>query len=851
MKKKNLLLIACLLSFFTYNKVFSQESDFDLSAQRSESQDILKVPGHKIENQDIIINPTPHNIIIDKNQKLDINQGLTVKGRQNEFLDDLSFILSTPGGKELHIDYGTSLASKNKIKPISGAYSLTVNKKGISIIGYDSRGAFYGIQTLKQLLNSPISKNGSLPYLEINDYPDLPLRGVVEGFYGTPWSQEVRLSLIDFYGKYKMNTYLYGPKDDPYHSSPNWRLPYPEKEANDIKELVKAANRNKVDFVWAVHPGKDIKWTEEDYNNLLHKFDLMYDLGVRSFAIFFDDIEGEGTNPQKQTELLNRLNKDFVNAKKDVTPIIFCPTDYSKLWANPTPEGSLSIFGNTLDPSILIFWTGDVVCSDLTRETMDWVNSRIKRPAFYWWNYPVTDYIKNIVLQGPAYGLDPTLSSNDLSGLVSNPMEHGEASKLALYGVADYSWNIADYNPLGNWERAFDVVAPEVKDAYRTFAIHSSDTENGYRRDESWETETFRRDNYTKDQYDALLQEFSKIEKAPSVMENSCKNKQLIAELRPWLEEFRKLGIRGQKTLELMEMYDNATPEKFWSLYVQNVMSKEDKDAYQAHKSGTLKLQPFYENGMNDMLYDFYSKVAGDIPGTKKAIGTYSNLYSPQGKIMFDNDTTTHYTSGKAQRSGDWIGVDLGKIKDVYEVSILQGRNSINDTDFFDHAILEYSTDGKDWIAMTDSLTNQYIINWKETPVQARYVRLKRLDSKKSNWSSIRSFDINPTNIESLGLNVKGNNLDEAIYAFDEDPTTSYHLNNLLSFDVPNSTSEYIILQKRSTPIKIKQYSSKGKLISESSSENDFLRIEPNKETKRIELEGDSEIFEIIQMKKK
>ena len=74
--------------------------------------------------------------------------------------------------------------------------------------------------------------------MEIDDYPDLKYRGVVEGFYGTPWSHEVRMSLIDFYGKFKMNSYLYGPKDDPYHSCPNWRLPYPEKEAGNIKELM-------------------------------------------------------------------------------------------------------------------------------------------------------------------------------------------------------------------------------------------------------------------------------------------------------------------------------------------------------------------------------------------------------------------------------------------------------------------------------------------------------------------------------------------------------------------------------------------------------------------------------------
>ena len=242
--------------------------------------------------------------------------------------------------------------------------ALVVNEKGITITGFDERGAFYGIQTLKQLVESPVSSGSTLPFLEINDYPDLPNRGVVEGFYGTPWSHEVRLSLIDFYGKFKMNSYLYGPKDDPYHSCPNWRLPYPEKEAQHIKELVDACNRNYVDFVWAIHPGQDIKWNEEDYQNLINKFNWMYDLGVRHFAIFFDDISGEGTNPLKQTELLNRLTEEFVKVKGDVSPLTVCPTDYSKLWANPTEKGSLPSTEKRLILKSRCSGRANVVCSE-------------------------------------------------------------------------------------------------------------------------------------------------------------------------------------------------------------------------------------------------------------------------------------------------------------------------------------------------------------------------------------------------------------------------------------------------------------------------------------------------------
>ena len=103
-------------------------------------------------------------------------------------------------------------------------YYLKVGKNEIVIAGADARGAYYGVQTLAQLLTLP-----KLPLVEVTDYPDIPYRGVVEGFYGTPWSHEARLRQLEFYGRNKMNVYLYGPKDDPYHSTPNWRKPYPER----------------------------------------------------------------------------------------------------------------------------------------------------------------------------------------------------------------------------------------------------------------------------------------------------------------------------------------------------------------------------------------------------------------------------------------------------------------------------------------------------------------------------------------------------------------------------------------------------------------------------------------------
>lgn len=819
----------------------AQDDGFDLSSQRLEAQTIAKVPGHKVDHKGMVLNPVPHKIDIDADRSLDPAAGFRIKDRQGAFSGDISFLRQDKKGIPLSIDFGARAAEKAGVKNTEGAYCLSIDEKGVRITGHDERGAFYALQTLRQVLES-----GRLPYMTVFDWPDLKYRGVVEGFYGTPWSHEVRLSLIDFYGANKMNTYIYGPKDDPYHSCPDWRLPYPEDEAENISELVRACGKNRVDFVWAIHPGQDIKWNEEDYRNLLNKFNMMYDLGVRAFAIFFDDISGDGTNPTRQAELLNRLNAEFVKEKGDVRPLIVCPTDYSRLWANPGENGNLAIYGKTLDPSIEVFWTGDYVCSDLTRETMEWVNSRIRRPAFYWWNFPVTDYARHIVMQGPAYGLDTTLTSGDLCGIVSNPMEYGEASKIALYGVADYSWNTGAYNALDNWERALAHIVPGAAEAYRTFSIHSCDTETGYRRDESWETETFLVDNYTREQYDALLAEFRKIKEVPAQMEAGCTDRLLLEELRPWLVEFGRLGERGEKALGLIRLLEEGKTEEFWTEYTSNLMTADRLASYNAHKCGTFKLQPFYENAMDDLGIMFYEKLSGEKSSVVRGIGSFNNSFSTQTKLMLDNDSTTYYTSGTAQSKGSWIGVDLCSAVPVEEIFILQGRNSTDDVDYFDHAALQYSADGKTWHTLIDDMQKQYVIKWEGEPVQARFVRLLRLDSPKQNWASVRTFEVNPAKPGNLGFQIQAADPQAAVDAFDKDVQSFYRCEGTLSFGLAEGSRSLTLLTGDGSGFTVKQLDKDGNEILSSTRSGAFTSVELAPKTAGVAIDGTADIYEII-----
>ena len=748
-----------------------------------------------------VINPTPHSLTLQEGT-VDVSGGVRIIDRQEAFVHDVDFLVR--GDKKalrLELDFHPRKAVKAGAKPVSGAYLLNIEEDGISIMAYDERGAYYGLQTLRQIVEQ--HPDGQLPCLSINDWPDLPARGVVEGFYGTPWSHQARLSLIDFFGRYKMNTYVYGPKDDPYHSSPYWRDPYPAAEARQISELVRSCGRNRVDFVWAVHPGQDIQWNEEDYGRLVAKFEAMYDLGVRAFAIFFDDISGEGTDPMRQVELLNRLTAEFVAVKGDVAPLIICPTDYNRSWANPTDNGSLAVYGRELDPSVRVFWTGDAVCSDVTASTLKWVGDRIQRPALVWWNFPVTDYCRHIVMQGPAYGLDNSLSSKNLCGLLSNPMEHAEASRLALY-----------------------------------------------RREESWETETFRiGDDWTEQQYAALMEDFEEVERVHARMSELCRNDALMRELHPWLEEFTKLGERGRRTLDLMRIYETGDNASFWAAYVANLMEPADRAAYETHKSGTLKLQPFYENAMDDMVDGFYRRLAGRGPFSYTAIGSFPNSGTVSGKLMFDDDSTTYYTSAYGQKTGDWIGVDLGIVRGLREVIILQGRNSTDDVDYFDLATLEASKDNRLWYPLIDTIDHQYVIKWQGRGIDARYVRLRKLESDKTNWCAIRTFSVNPRRTQDLDFGVQAPDIVKAVYAFDRDPRSYYTLDGTLSMETPFGDERRnlrILLLRPHGSIVIQQYSSDGIRLGETVTDESYLELNLDPRTARVSVEGTADIFEIL-----
>ena len=472
-------------------------------------------------------------------------------------------------------------------------YALTLTNGVAEIRSNGDVGAFYARQTLDQLA----PRLAELNNLEIKDKPDIPLRGVVEGYYGRPWGTEGRISTLEFMGRHKMNLFLYGPKDDPYHHE-KWREEYPEKEARDFQRLLDVARKNKIRFYWAIHLGgsfrKGGEAEQEDTAALLKKLDAMYGLGVRAFAAFFDDF-GDA-DAEFHAKICN-LMSDYLAKKGDVLPLIMCPNVY---WGRGEHVYT-KVLGEKLDPKTMIIWTGHRVCADILQADVKAVAKSYRRSPFVWWNWPVNDYCRSKVLMGRTYGLERA----KFSGFVTNPMENCEANKVALFGVSDWCWNGKAFDSQKNWEAAFEHIYPdrEVARAMKIFATHNSDQAPNsqlYRREESegeWN--------------------FAEIAEAMDVLKRKLpmEEPQLWWELEGWITDLECLAKMGLKLQELEqtegELARKHILKDVWQLkeiQLENANRHVEKfraatfanDAKQvkAPETGTLKVRPEVERLM-------------------------------------------------------------------------------------------------------------------------------------------------------------------------------------------------------------------------------------------------------------
>ncbi|MDP7013324.1 MAG: beta-N-acetylglucosaminidase domain-containing protein [Verrucomicrobiota bacterium] len=300
------------------------------------------------------------------------------------------------------------------------------------------------------------------------------LKGVIEGFYGRPWSQSQRLEMLERMQQLGLNTYLYCPKDDLKHRA-LWRDEYTADELQRLRELIEACGDRGVDFFYGIAPGLTIRYSDPDETERLRaRIQQLTGAGCRSFAILFDDIPDEmaeadraafGSLAKAQCETANSLYSEHL-AKQDGR-LIFCPTPYCQRMADDGHGGAgyLEEVGQRLANGIDIFWTGpEIISREITTEGIGVLRQKLQRKPVLWDNLHANDYDMTRIFLGP-YSGRPIELRDEVGGILLNPNCEFEANFVALKTLAAFlaatgSWDSrsAYESALAKWLPRFSTV---------------------------------------------------------------------------------------------------------------------------------------------------------------------------------------------------------------------------------------------------------------------------------------------------------------------------------------------------------------------------------------------------------
>lgn len=682
----------------------------------------------------------------------------------NEFSDESTTIIIGEDDDNIE-EMNKFLSEINK----EGAESISVNegyvlaanpnKNGamtIAIEGTDEVGTYYGVKTLKELVLKENNQN-VMPEVYVNDYPTQHVRAIVEGFYGNPWTHQDRLDQFRFYGDNKLNMYIYAPKDDPYHRD-KWRDPYPQEEMARMQELINTAAENKVDFVFAISPGKDIDINSEaDYQALVDKCESLYNMGVRSFSILWDDIftdDGAG-----QAAIMNRFNKEFVKSKGDVKPLITVPTQYwgTSMFTDGQVKPYTKGFAENLDTDIEVMWTGENVMSEtVTLDDAEKVNNLYNRKMLLWWNYPVSDYRVDKLALGPIYNLGNDLDSK-IGGFVMNPMEFAEASKITLHTGADYAWNTAAYNHDKAWDNAIsDLVGEELKESFKKFADHSTRLDTG--REDAPEMRAIMDSFWNKvdnkqipaTELESLKVGFESIKSAVSETQSKLYS-EMLEEVAPQLEKLTNYADAASTAADMVIAMLKGDSKLWWELKSKLSLQIEVLDSSKAIisekvlddfiKQANTKTDNMYFDGVlkEEVKTYNYQATTSDNLSPLKFEEWYNGKSPYELSNMFDGKLDTAYRSSGNIKSGDEIIVDLGQEEYIKNIYMLMGRTS--EDNMIMNGNFQISKDGIEWKTIVEGNTFREVFE-DEINENARYIKYVATEDQE-NQLYVREIMVN------------------------------------------------------------------------------------------------------------
>jgi hyaluronoglucosaminidase len=278
-----------------------------------------------------------------------------------------------------------------------------------------------------------------------------PIAGIIEGFYGRPWSWDERAHLMRFCHERGMSHWVYAPKDDPLHRE-RWRDPY---DGDVLDGFARLAGEGTLQLGFGISPGLTMRYASaDDRAALAAKVDQVVGVGVGLVCLALDDIPFAG-GPQGQAHAgVTTWLRDHLG---DRASLVLVPTEY----VGTGKSAYLDALAAGVPADVPIGWTGVSVVNDAV--TVEQASSRAEalggRAPLLWDNYPVNDGLMRDQLHlGPLWGRADGLV-DVCSGYLANPMVQPRATTLPLASTA--AW-LAGSDPLQAWALEADASGVRV-----------------------------------------------------------------------------------------------------------------------------------------------------------------------------------------------------------------------------------------------------------------------------------------------------------------------------------------------------------------------------------------------------
>lgn len=639
----------------------------------------------------------------------------------------------------------------------------------LTVVSPSPAGTYYGAQTLRQLAG-----DGQVPAVRITDWPGMPVRGLIEGFYGVPWSHTARLDLLRFAGRHKLNTFVYAAKDDDLLRA-KWREPFTAAQLAKFRELVAAAETHHVRFTVALSPGLDLCYTSaEDYTAAADKLAQLQDAGVKYFTLAFDDIEpkfhcagdtamfpgdAETAQARAQADFTNRLVADL-----SLTGVTVVPTKYHGTDPHPYKD----TLGSELAEGIAVQWTGQgIISAAITADDARAAHTQYhSAPLVVWDNYPVNDGDRSRIFLGPLPRRDAELGEI-LTGLTANPMIQPYASQVALAGVADYTWNPQGFSAEVSWRGVLNELAGPDPDTRR--ALHAfADSASGWQPYSHTSVEAPALSEaiaqFEQGEEAQLRAELEQLADLPDALAD-LPDRGFAADIAPWTQA---LSEQARGTLHLLDARtaagrgDRQTVARQLDAWSVARAEAESPTVAALGGDGSVRreaLVPVVADGhllalQNDLLAELDSQFSLDAAPARRPYQVVAsttldtNTDLPLARAV-DGKQDTKWQSWGGPQANDALTVDLGKLAPVGAVEIHQSLADDEPGDMFHYAVIEASADGENWQELGREEEASRIFLPLDEPMEARYVRVRaERPNPGDKWVMVREFVVWPPSPE-------------------------------------------------------------------------------------------------------